>query len=53
MWTINENRSLYDRSQLRYPSDLAVEEWALIEAMLPLAKRGGNKRTAGRREVAL
>jgi hypothetical protein len=26
MWT-NENRSLYDRSELRYPSDLTDEEW--------------------------
>ena len=30
MWT-NENRSLYDRRTLRYPSDLTYEEWALIE----------------------
>ena len=50
MWT-NENRSLYDRSQLRYPSDLTDEEWALVEPMIPPAKRGGNKRTADMREV--
>ena len=40
MWT-NENRSLYDRRTLRYPSDLTYEEWALIEpppGSRPLAK---------------
>ena len=26
MWT-NENRARYDRSRLRYPSDLTDEEW--------------------------
>ena len=51
MWT-NENRALYDRSKLRYPSDLTDEEWALIEPLLPLAKRGGGKRTVVMREVA-
>ncbi len=50
MWT-NENRSLYDRSKLRYPSDLTNEEWALIEPLIPPAKRGGGKRTAMMREV--
>ena len=49
-WT-NENRSLYDRSKLRYPSDLTDEEWALIEPMIPPAKRGGGKRTVVMREV--
>jgi transposase len=50
MWT-NENRCLYDRSKLRYPSDLTDEEWALIEPLIPPAKRGGGKRTAVMREV--
>ena len=50
MWT-NENRTLYDRRQLRYPSDLTDEEWALVEPMIPPAKRGGGKRTADMREV--
>jgi len=27
MWT-KENRARYDRSRLRYPSDLTDEEWA-------------------------
>ena len=29
MWT-TENRALYDRSKLRYPSDLTDEEWSII-----------------------
>ena len=40
MWT-NENRSFYNRSTLRYPSDLTDEEWALTEPSIPPAKRGG------------
>ena len=50
MWT-PENRGRYDRSKLRYPSDLTDEEWALIEKLIPPAKRGGNKRTVIMREV--
>ena len=46
MWTI-ENRPLYDRSKLRYPSDLTDDEWSLIKPLIPPAKRGGNKRTVG------
>ena len=30
MWT-NENRGRYDRSRLRYPSDLTDDEWSLVE----------------------
>ena len=50
MWT-TENRSRYDRSRLRYPSDLMDEEWSLVEPLIPRAKRGGNKRTVDVREV--
>ena len=50
MWT-NENRCRYDRSKLRYPSDLTVEEWGLIEPLTPPAKPGGNKRTVDMCEV--
>ena len=50
MWT-SANRGLYDRSRLRYPSDLTDGEWALIEPLIPPAKRGGNKRTVDIREV--
>jgi transposase len=50
MWT-NENRARYDRSKLRYPSDLADAEWAIIAPLIPPAKRGGNKRTVVEREI--
>lgn len=50
MWT-SENRGRYDRSKLRYPSDLTDEEWALIGPLIPPAKRGGNKRTVVERHV--
>lgn len=50
MWTI-ENRGRYDRSKLRYPSDLTDEEWALVEPLIPAGKRGGGKRTVVMREV--
>ena len=36
MWT-NENRGRYDRSKLRYPSDLTDEEWSIIGPVLPPA----------------
>lgn len=50
MWTA-ETRGRYDRSKLRYPSDLTDEEWALVEPEISPAKRGGNKRTVNVREV--
>ena len=50
MWTL-ENRPRYDRSKLRYPSDLTDEEWALIGPLIPPAKKGGNKRTVDVRAV--
>ncbi len=50
MWT-SENRARYDRSKLRYPSDLTGQEWALIEPLIPPAKRGGNRRTVVVRDV--
>ncbi len=50
MWT-TKNRSRYDRSKLRYPSDLTDAEWALIRPLIPPAKRGGNKRTVDVRQV--
>jgi transposase len=50
MWT-NENRGRYDRSKLRYPSDLTDDEWVLIEPLIPPAKRGGNRRTVVVRQV--
>jgi transposase len=50
MWT-KENRGRYDRSRLRYPSDLRDEEWALVKPLIPPAKRGGNKRHVDEREI--
>ena len=50
MWT-NENRGRYDRSRLRYPSDLTDDEWSLVECLIPPGKRGGDKRTVIMREV--
>ena len=50
MWTL-ENRPRYDRSKLRYPSDVTDEEWALIGPLIPPAKKGGNKRTVDVRAV--
>ncbi len=40
MWT-RENRALYERKGVRYPSDLRDEEWALTAPLIPPAKRGG------------
>ncbi|MGJ0510120.1 MAG: IS5 family transposase [Methylocystis sp.] len=50
MWT-NENRARYDRSKLRYPSDLTDAEWGFVGPLIPPAKRGGGKRTVNIREV--
>src|SRR3954452_19259275 len=50
MWT-TEKCARYDRSALRYPSDVTDAEWALIAPLIPPAKRGGNKRTVDVREV--
>jgi transposase len=38
MWT-TQNRSRYDRSKLRYPSDLTDEEWKLVEPSHPQGKK--------------
>ena len=46
-----ENRGRYDRSRLRYPSDLTDEEWARVEPLIAPAKRGGNRRHVVVREV--
>jgi putative transposase len=34
-----------------YPSDLNDDEWAVLEPLIPPAKRGGRPRTTDRREV--
>ena len=50
MWT-SENRGFYDRSRLRYPSDVTDDEWAHIAPLIPPAKRGGRRRSVDVREV--
>jgi transposase len=50
MWT-PEQRCVADRHDLRYPSDLADAEWALVEPMIPPAKHGGRPRNVNVREV--
>lgn len=50
MWTA-ETRRRYERRGDRYPSDLSDAEWAIIEPMIPPAKRGGRRRTTDVREV--
>jgi hypothetical protein len=50
MWT-DENRARYDRSKLRYPSDLTDAEWELVRPCIPSCKRGGRQRTVDLREV--
>ena len=50
MWTA-ENRKRYDRSKLRYRSDLTDEEWGHVKPLISPAKRGGRKREVDEREV--
>ena len=50
MWK-PEHRRAAARGGLRYPSDLTDAEWALIERLIPPARRGGRKRTVDVREV--
>ena len=39
------------KTKKRYSSDLTDEEWAILEPLIPPAKRGGRPRTANMREV--
>jgi transposase len=50
MWS-KQNRARYDRSRLRYQSDLTDAEWAHVKPLIPPAKRGGNRRQVDVREV--
>ena len=50
MWTA-ENRRHYERTGLRYPSDLTDAEWALAAPLIPPARRGGRERRVDVREV--
>lgn len=50
MWK-PEHRQAADRRGRRYASDLSEAEWALVEPMIPPAKRGGRRREVDVREV--
>jgi transposase len=50
MWT-TKNRARYDRSKLRYPSDLTDAEWAHVSSLIPPARSGGNRRHRDEREL--
>src|SRR5207237_10879231 len=50
MWT-SKNRARYDRSKLRYPSDLTDDEWGQVEPLIPPGRTGGGKRRVIMREV--
>ena len=50
MWLPEHRRAACVRG-LRYPSDLTDAEWALVEPLIPPAKRGGRRRTIDVREV--
>jgi transposase len=50
MWT-DEQREMHAPNGLRYPSDMTDGEWALVEPMIPPARRGGRPRAANMREV--
>ncbi len=50
MWT-ETTRPMYERSGLRYASDLTAEEWGVIGPLLPSRKRLGRPRMTEMREV--
>ena len=47
MWTV-ENRVRYDRSKLRYPSDLTDKEWALASTEIPARQTRRQQADCGR-----
>lgn len=50
MWT-KQARALHKPRTGRYPSDVTNEEWLLIAAQIPPARRGGRPRETDMREV--
>jgi hypothetical protein len=49
-WT-DTTRTQHNRDDLRYPSDLRDEEWAVIAPFFPPPRHGGRPRTTDLREV--
>jgi putative transposase len=49
-WTAIARRE-HNRDALRFPSDLTDREWALIDPLIPPARRGGRPRTTNMRGV--
>jgi putative transposase len=50
MWT-TKTRARYDRSKLRYPSDLTDAKWSHVSSLIPPARRGGNRRHHDERQL--
>lgn len=50
MWN-SESRTRYSRDDSGYPSDLRDDEWAVIEPLIPPARRGGRRRSVDVRAV--
>ena len=50
MWK-PEHRRAAQRHGLRYPSDMTDAEWAIVEPLIPPARRGGRRRSVNTREV--
>lgn len=50
MWK-TATRARHNRDELRYPSDLTDDEWALVKPLIPPAKRGGRHRTRDERDL--
>ena len=51
MWKPEHRIAAVERGCLRYPSDMSDLEWALVEPMIPPARRGGRPRDVNVREV--
>ena len=45
MWSEGNRLPRYKSDKLHYPSDLAGDEWVLVEPLIPPGKRGGGRQT--------
>ena len=50
MWT-DEHREIYKRAGGRFPSDMADDEWAVLEPLIPPASSGGRPHQTDMREA--